>query len=392
MSLFRQLVTVVVLCGFVACQHENSGPSAQKAQEEIRIGHYGSLTGAQATFGQSSDNGIRLALDEINTGGGVKGRRMRLYTEDDQSKPEEAPNAVSRLITQNNVVAVIGEAASSASLAGAPVCQSAKIPMITPISTNPEVTKKGDYIFRTCFIDPYQGEALARYLAEKLKLRRAAIFVDVKSDYSNGLAQFFEQTFSRLGGTIVVKRSYAAGDSDFRSALTAIRSAKPDAIFVPGYYTDVAQIAIQARELGITQPLVGGDGWDSPKLLEIGGKALDGCLYSNHYYPDDPAPAVQQFVSRYRARFGQIPDAFAVLGYDATKLLAAAIEKASTVDGPSIRDSLAGIQAFPAVTGSITFDTNRNPKDKRLVVLGISNGKVSFEGAVEPISLEARKQ
>lgn len=387
MQFLKRLVVALSLV-FVACRGGETS-NDKSANSDIVVGHYGSLTGPQATYGQSIDAGVKLALDEINGAGGVNGRRITLITEDDQSKADEAATAVSRLITKNNVVAVIGEAASSASLAGAPVCQAAKIPMITPISTNPEVTKKGDYIFRMCFIDPYQGEALAHYISDDLKMRRAAILVDVKSDYSNGLAEFFERTFVQLGGEIVIKRSYSNGDADFHSALTAIKAANPEVIFVPGYYTDVGQIALQARDLGITQPLAGGDGWDSPKLLEIGGTALDGCFYSNHYYPDDPTPKVQQFVSKYRQRYGQVPDAFAVLGYDAMTLLADAMKRSPTVNPSAIRDALAKTAAFPVVTGTITFDGDRNPKDKRLIVLGISNGKIGFKGVVDPA---AKKQ
>jgi branched-chain amino acid transport system substrate-binding protein len=376
-------IAIALLFAFTACRRGELA-TGQKPNSDIRVGQYGSFTGPQASYGQSIDKGLKLAIDDINHAGGVNGRQIQVFTEDDQSKSDEAATAVSRLITKDNVVAVIGEAASSSSLAGAPICQSAKIPMITPISTNPEVTKKGDYIFRMCFIDPYQGEALARYIFDDLKMRRAAILIDAKSDYSNGLAQFFERTFSQLGGTIVVKRSYANGDADFRSALTAIRTAKPEVVFVPGYYTDVGQIALQARDLGITQPLAGGDGWDSPKLLEIGGKALDGCFYSNHYYPSDPAPAVQQFVSRYKKRFGEVPDAFAVLGYDSTMLLADAMKRASTLDPKGIRDALAETRGFQAITGTITFDADRNPKDKKLIVVGISRGKITFKGVVDP--------
>jgi branched-chain amino acid transport system substrate-binding protein len=382
---FLKRVMIPFLCAFIACR-AGEKRTQSSPNSDILIGHYGSLTGPQATYGQSIDAGVKLALEEINGAGGVRNRKLVLITEDDQSKADEAATAVSRLITQKRVVAVIGEAASSASLAGAPVCQAAKIPMITPISTNQDVTKKGDYIFRMCFIDPYQGEALARYVFNDLKMRRAAVFVDVKSDYSNGLAQFFERTFTQLGGAITIKRSYANGDADFRSALTAIKGAKPDLIFIPGYYTDIGQIAIQARDLGIDQPLVGGDGWDSPKLVEIGGKALDGCFYSNHYFPDDPKPAVQQFVSRYRQRYGVTPDAFAVLGYDTMKLLADAINRAHSANPTAIRDAIKSTQAFPAVTGTITFDSDRNPKGKRLVVLGISGGKIGFKGAVDAVA------
>lgn len=354
------------------------------AGDEILIGEYGSMSGPEATFGQSTHNGIMLALDEVNAAGGVKGRKVRIQTEDDQSKPEEAANAVSKLISQNQVVAVLGEVASSNSLAAAPICQSNKVPMITPSSTNPKVTEVGDYIFRVCYIDPYQGEALAMFVANDLKMTRAAILRDVKSDYSVGLAEFFKRKFTSLGGQIVVDSSYAKGDSDFRSQLTTIRAANPQVLFVPGYYTDIGQIAQQARDLGMKQPLVGGDGWESPKLLEIGGKALEGSFYSNHYHADDPDPAVRNFVEKYRQRFGQKPDSLAALGYDAMKILADAMGRAADLKGESIRNEIAKTANFAGVTGNITIGADRNPQNKKLVVLEIKNGQLMLRTSIDP--------
>ena len=351
---------------------------------EIVIGEYGSLTGAEATFGQSTHNGIMLAIDEINGGGGVNGRKLRVITEDDQSKAEEAANAVTKLISQNNVVAVLGEVASSNSLAAAPICQANKVPMITPSSTNERVTQVGDYIFRMCFIDPYQGEAMANYIAKTLNLKNAAVLVDVKSDYSTGLAANFERTFTANGGRIVGKQSYAKGDSDFRAQLTTLKGANPQVIFVPGYYNDIGQIAIQARDLGMTMPLAGGDGWESPKLIEIGGKALEGSFYSNHYHVDDPSPAVRQFVQKYEARFGAKPDSLAALGYDSARVLADAIRRAGTTEGPKLRDAIAGTKDYSGVTGNITLGPDRNPIGKKLVVLQITNGQLALKDVVDP--------
>ncbi|HVR40349.1 MAG TPA: ABC transporter substrate-binding protein, partial [Thermoanaerobaculia bacterium] len=280
--------------------------------------------------------------------------------------------------------AVIGEVASSNSLAAAPTCQKNKVPMITPSSTNPAVTEKGDYIFRMCFIDPYQGEALANYVTQQLKMKKAAILTDVKSDYSTGLAQFFERTFTANGGTIVAKQSYTNGDSDFRSQLTTVKAAGPEVLFVPGYYTDIGQIAIQARDLGIKAPLVGGDGWESPKLIEIGGKALEGCFYSNHYYADDPTPVVHEFVRKYQERYGAKPDALAALGYDAAHVLADSMKRAGKTDSKSIRDAIAETKGYAGVTGNITLGPDRNPIGKRLVVLEIRNGQLVQKGVVDP--------
>src|SRR5690349_12981765 len=283
----RKLAALVLAFLFISsCKPPESGGGGASATELV-IGEFGSMTGAEATFGQSTHNGIMLAVDELNGAGGIHGRKLRVVLEDDQSKAEEAATAVTKLISSDNVIAILGEVASSNSLAAAPICQQAKVPMISPSSTNPGVTQRGDFIFRMCFIDTYQGPVLARYAANDLHAKRVAIFTDVRSDYSTGLGKAFEDVYTTLGGSIVARQSYSKGDSDFRAQLTSFKAAKPDVILVPGYYNDVAPIAVQARELGITVPLLGGDGWESPKLIEIGGLALDGCLYSNHYHSDD---------------------------------------------------------------------------------------------------------
>ncbi|HEX9407612.1 MAG TPA: ABC transporter substrate-binding protein, partial [Thermoanaerobaculia bacterium] len=347
---FLKLFTIIVAVVLAGCPPKNEAGggngNAASSGGDILIGEYGSLTGPQATFGTSTHNAIQLAVDEINTAGGVNGRKIKLLTEDDQSKQEEAANAVTKLISQNNVLAILGEVASSNSLAAAPICQSNKVPMITPSSTNPEVTKKGDYIFRTCFTDDYQGENIARYAANQLHYKRGAILTDVKNDYSTGLTTTIERVFTSQGGQIIAKASYSNGDSDFRSQLTSIRAANPEVIFVPGYYTDVGQIAIQARDLGMKQPLMGGDGWESPKLIEIGGKALEGCMYTNHYFYGDPAPNVRNFVQKYKERYGGIPDGMAALGYDAARVLADAIARAKKLDGASLREAIGATKGF----------------------------------------------
>jgi branched-chain amino acid transport system substrate-binding protein len=359
-------------------------PSCRRSSgDEILIGEYGSLTGTTATFGQSTDHAIQMAFDEINAAGGLLGKKVRVIVEDDQSKPEEAATAVTKLINQNHVVAMLGEVSSSRSLAAAPICQANKVPMISPSSTNPRVTQVGDYIFRVCFIDPFQAEVGARIAFETLKLRKVAILSDVRNDYSVGLQTFFRQHFKGLGGEIVAEQSYSEGDSDFRAQLTQIKSASPEAIYVPGYYTEVATIARQARELGITVPLIGGDGWDSPRLWEIGGEALNGCYFSNHYSVDDPSPAVQKFVADYRKRFNQTPDALAALGYDAARILADAMTRAGATNGDKVRDALAATKDFQGVTGKITINSERNAV-KPAVVLKIENGKFVYVDTIKP--------
>src|SRR5436305_242870 len=364
------------------------GNAASAGGGDILVGEFGSLTGPQATFGQSTHNGIMMAVDEVNAAGGINGRKIKVLTEDDQSKQEEAANAVTKLISQNNVIAILGEVASSASIAAAPICQANKVPMITPSSTNDEVTRKGDYIFRICFTDSYQGEYQAVFAdgwcTTNNKPKSVAILTDIKSDYSQGLAKVFTAKFGALGGKIVGTQSYANGDSDFPSQLTAIKATNPSIIFVPGYYTDIGQIAIQARDLGITAPLLGGDGWESPLLIKIGGKALEGSFYTNHYFYADPSPVVSSFVQKYKERFGQTPDSLAALGYDAMKTLADAMKRAKKLDGPSIRDAIGQTKGLVGVTGTINIDANRNATGKKLVIEEIKNGQLTLKATIDP--------
>lgn len=358
--------------------------ACKKNENVILIGEYGSLTGGTASFGQSTHAGIMLATEEINAQGGLLGKKVKIITEDDQSKPEEAKSAVLKLIKHNKVSAIIGEVASSRSLAAAPECQKAKIPMISPASTNPKVTEIGDYIFRTCFVDTFQGLAMAKFAYNVLKFKRIAVLKDIKNDYSVGLAEFFEKTFKQLGGEIVASESYSEGDIEFRAQLTAIKAKNPDALYVPGYYTEVGLIARQARELGITVPLLGGDGWDSPKTIEIGGSAVNDCYFTNHYAADDPNPLVQGFIQKFKKEHNNaVPDAMAVLGYDTAHLLFDAIKRAGSTEPSKIRDALADTKKFLGVSGEITIDKNRNA-EKRIVVLKIENGKIKFAEAMNP--------
>jgi branched-chain amino acid transport system substrate-binding protein len=281
------------------------------------------------------------------------------------------------------VVLILGEVASSNSLAMAEKAQAAGVPMITHASTNPAVTEKGDYIFRVCFIDPFQGAVMAKFARENLKLNQVAILQDNKSAYSIGLKDVFSSKFAEMGGKITVTESYSQGDTDFRAQLTAIKKTKPQAIYVPGYYNDVGIIARQKQELGLTVPLLGGDGWDSEKLYELGGAALDGSYFSNHYSPDNPDPKVQKFIADYKAAYGGVPDSLAALGYDAAKVAIAALEKAKDLSGPAIRDAIAQTKGFNGVTGTITLDEKRNPV-KSAVILKIGDNKASFVTTVNP--------
>jgi branched-chain amino acid transport system substrate-binding protein len=356
------------------------GCSAQKegaGKDGIVVGHVASMTGDTATFGRSADQGIRMAVDEINGAGGVLGKPIVVVTEDDRSVTEEARTAAQKLIQRDQVKALLGEVASSRSLAAAPEAQRAKVPMISPGSTNPKVTEVGDYIFRACFIDPFQGAVMARFAADELKAKRLAILFDFKQDYSVGLAEFFRDTVKKNGGEIVADERYTSGDIEFRAQLTTIRAAKPDAIFVPGYYTELGLIAKQARELGIDVPLLGGDGWDSEKTLEIGGDAVNGYFFSTHYAADSDNPRVQEFVKRFTEKYGATPDAMAALGYDTAGILADGLKRAGSTDGAKLRDALAATSNYNGVTGKISIDPKRNAR-KDAVVLKIEGGKFHY--------------
>ena len=349
----------------------------------ILLGEVGSLTGAQATFGVSTRNGIDLALKEVNAAGGVKGKKVAVRVYDDQGKPEEAAQAVTRLITQDKVVLILGEVASSNSLAMAEKAQAAGVPMITPSSTNPSVTEKGEYIFRVCFIDPFQGYVMAKFARENLKATQVAILQDNKSAYSIGLTDVFTQKFAEMGGKIVTTESYSQGDTDFRAQLTAIKKTKPQAIYVPGYYNDVGIIARQARELGLMVPLLGGDGWESDKLFELGGTAIEGSYYSNHYSVDNPDPKVQEFITKYKEAHGAVPDSVAALAYDAAWLAIDAMKRAPDLSGKAIRDAIAATKDFPGVAGTINLDRNRDAV-KQAVILEVQDGKTKFVTTVKP--------
>jgi branched-chain amino acid transport system substrate-binding protein len=355
----RILIALLLVLPLISCT---------KKTDEIVVGEYDSLTGSDATFGLSSNKGVRLAFDEINAAGGIKGKKISLKTLDDQGKNEEAAAATTRLITQNKVVAILGGVASGRTKAAAPIAQSNKIPFVSPASTNPDVTKIGDYVFRICFIDPFQGLVMAKFATENLKLKKVAILRDVKNDYSVGLADVFVSEFKKRGGEIVEDLSYQAGDIDFKAQLTQIRAKNPDGIYIPGYYTEVGLIALQARQLGLKVPLMGGDGWDSDKLSEIGKQAINGAYYSNHYTTESTDPATTEFIKKFKAKYNETPDGLAALGYDAAKILAAAMDRAQDLSGKSIRDELAKTKDFVGATGKITLNEQRDAVKSAVVV------------------------
>jgi branched-chain amino acid transport system substrate-binding protein len=357
---------------------------AAVAADPIKVGHYGSMTGKEATFGQSTDNGIRLAIEEINAKGGLNGRPIDIITYDTKGESAEAGKAVTRLITADNVTAVLGEVASTLSLAGGAVCQEKGIPMISPSSTNPSVTRGRDMVFRVCFIDPFQGLVVAKFARENLKAAKVAVLYDQAQTYSKGLRDEFKKNFTKMGGTIVADEAYSSGDQDFGAQLAKIRAGNPDAIFVPGYYTEAGNIALQSRKLGIKVPLLGGDGWDSEQLAKIGNEAIEGCYYSNHYAADQKSEAVENFVKKYQAKFsGQTPDGLAALGYDAAYILFDAMKRAKTLSGKDLRDAIASTSNFKGVTGTISLDKNHDAM-KSAVVVKMQGGKPVWAATVEP--------
>ncbi|MGZ3691008.1 MAG: ABC transporter substrate-binding protein [Pseudobdellovibrio sp.] len=351
---------------------------------EIVIGSYSSNTGATATFGVFQLHGTEMAIDEINAKGGINGKKIRHINYDNKSDNDETLAVVNRLISQDKVVAILGEATSGRSKIGAQVAQQNKVPMLTSSATNPDVTKVGNYIFRACFIDPFQGMVMAKFMTENLKLKKAAILRDIKSDYSVGLADIFAQKLKEAGGEVVKDISYQEGDIDFKSQLTAIKAANPEAIFVPGYYNEVALIAKQKAELGMQAiPMLGGDGWSSPKLFEIAKEAINGNYFSNHYTTESTDPKTQEFVKAFKARYHEDADVMAALAYDGVYLMAEAIKNVKEVTPANIRDELAKIKDFHGVTGKMSMNENRDAV-KSAVVVQVQGNDYKYITSVNP--------
>jgi branched-chain amino acid transport system substrate-binding protein len=353
------------------------------AQGTIKIGEFMSLTGKEATFGQTLHKGTSFAVEQVNAGGGVLGRKIELVTEDNQSKPGESATIVKKFVSRDKVVAIVGELTSGRTLEAAPIAQHAKIPLISPGATAPEVTNKGDYIFRVCFMDTFQGSVMAKFARESLKLKRVAILSSVSSPQSVALAKVFRQRFSDTGGTVPLEQKFTDGDKDFRAQLTAIKAAKVEGIYVPCYYTEAALICKQARDLGIDAPLFGIDGWESTEFLSIGGKAVEGGYFSTHYSAESKDPAVIAFNERFQKRWGIPSDAISALGYDSVMLLVDAIKRAGTTEPAKLRAALAGTKGFRGVTGTISFDAQRNVT-KSAVVLTVKDGTFQFVETVNP--------
>jgi len=378
------LVLATSGCNKPASNSSGGGSASSSGSDQIKIGEFASLTGKEAAFGQSSHKGTLLAIEEANAAGGVLGKKIEFIYEDNRSTPGESATIVKKLITRDGVVAVLGEVASGRSLEAGPICQANKIPMISPSSTNPKVTETGDYIFRVCFTDPFQGKLLAGFGKRSLKATKVAILSDVSAPYSMGLAQYFREPFVADGGQIVSEQKYTGGDKDFKAQLTAIKAANPDAIFVPGYYTEAGLIVAQARQLGITVPLFGGDGWEAPELIQIAGNSLEGTYYSTHFSAENEDPMIKKFVAAFKAKNGgEVPDAMAALGYDSAMVLIDAIKRAGTPEGAKLREALAATKDYPGLTGKTTLDAQRNAT-KSAVIITVKDGKFKYVETISP--------
>ncbi|ANE45037.1 ethanolamine utilization protein EutJ [Paenibacillus swuensis] len=367
----------------------NNGGGA--SAEVIKVGTNFEMTGGQASFGNSSMKGVKLAVKEINDAGGIDGKMIELVEADNASKPEESTRVAQKLISNDNVVALIGPVTSTNTLGAVPVAMEKKIPLITTSATNPKVTvdertnKVNEWIFRACFIDPFQGKVMADFSLNDLKAKTAAMYIDTSSDYSKGLQKFFQETFTAGGGTIVSDESYQQKDTDFKAVLTRMKEKSPDVIYVPGYYEEVGKIIKQAREMGITVPILGGDGWDSPQLVEIAGaEALKNTFMSNHYAADDKSDEIVSFIDAFKkANADEVPDGLAALGYDSVKLLADAIKRAGSTDAEKLKEALAGTKDLKLATGVITLNETHDPV-KSAVVLEFVDGKQTFKTKVNP--------
>ena len=366
----RACIQIITLIAIAACGKKGGGDD----KGPIVIGHFASMSGPQATFGISTDRAIQLAIEERNAAGGVKGRKIVLKTIDDRGVQSEAQTAVTRLINQENAVAILGEVASSLSLAGGPVAQKSKVPMISPSSTNPDVTDVGDFIFRVCFLDDFQGWVAAKFAKDNLKATKSAILYDQAQAYSTGLADYYEKAFKQLGGEIVTKQAYTGGNLEISAQLQAIKGANAEVVFVPGYYSDAGTIIRKGKEAGITAKFLGGDGWDSEELPKIAGDAVNGNYFTNHYAPEEDRPEVKNFVAKYKAKYGSTPDGLAALGYDAALVLFDSMERAKSLAGPDLRDAIAATKNFTGVTGTFSIDENRNAK-KSAVIVEYKDGK-----------------
>lgn len=389
MKRVSKVLTALVLGTVLAGLAAGCGGGEKKA-DTIKVGANLEMTGGSASYGISSKNAIELAFKEINEKGGINGKQLELVVADNKSEAAEATNAMQKLVSQDNVVAVIGPNLSSSVIAASAINNSAKVLDIAPMATNPYVTvdqasgKTKDFNYRTCFIDPFQGTVMAKFATTELGVGNAAVLIDNSSDYAKGLAQFFKENFVKEGGAVTAEESYLQKDTDFKATLTKIKATNPDFLYVPGYYQEVGLIVKQARELGMNMPIAGGDGWDSAKMPEIAGAAaLNNTYFSSLYSPEDSSDINKNFVAAYEKAYGQKPDVFAALSYDSALLVAEAIKNAGSTEPAKISEAMAKINGFSGVSGSVTFDDKHNPV-KSAVILEYKDGAQSLKTKINP--------
>ena len=389
MKRVSKVLTALVLGTVLAGLAAGCGGGEKKA-DTIKVGANLEMTGGSASYGISSKNAIELAFKEINEKGGINGKQLELVVADNKSEAAEATNAMQKLVSQDNVVAVIGPNLSSSVIAASAINNSAKVLDIAPMATNPYVTvdqasgKTKNFNYRTCFIDPFQGTVMAKFATAELGVGNAAILIDNSSDYAKGLAQFFKENFVKEGGAVTAEESYLQKDTDFKATLTKIKATNPDFLYVPGYYQEVGLIVKQARELGMNMPIAGGDGWDSAKMPEIAGAAaLNNTYFSSLYSPEDSSDINKNFVAAYEKAYGQKPDVFAALSYDSALLVAEAIKNAGSTEPAKISEAMAKINGFSGVSGSVTFDDKHNPV-KSAVILEYKDGAQSLKTKINP--------
>lgn len=374
------LAISMLTMGLVGC---GNGQGSSGDSDEIVIGAIGPLSGGASTYGQSVKNGAQIFLDKVNANGGIDGKQVVLKFEDDEADPTKAINAYDKLVNQDGVGLLLGPVTSGAANAVGPNATADGVPMITPSGTETNLTTTGgEFVFRTCYIDATQGEVIAKYSTENLGAKTMAVLYNKDSDYSIGIAEAAKAQFESNGGKVVEYVSYNEGDKDFSAQLTNIKGSNPDVLVLPDYYSVVGVIADQARKIGITSQLMGGDGWDSPELVKIGGDAVEGAFFVNHYSPNDTDEAVQEFVNSYKEKYGQTPDAFAALSYSTLQLFEEAITKAGSTDGEAVKEALKNIEG-ETISGNIKFDENRNPQ-KSVSIIKIENGEAKLETEVNP--------
>ena len=389
MKKMRKVLSVACIGMLLATALTGCGGDKKGSGDTIKIGGNLEMTGGSASYGKSAQNGIKLAIDAANANGGVLGKKIEFVVADNKSEAAEATNAMQKLIAQDKVIAVIGPNLSSASIAATSINTSAKVLAITPMGTNPNVTvdkdgKTKDFMFRACFIDPFQGTVMATFAKDKVNAKNVAILVVNSSDYAKGLAQFFKEAFTKGGGKIVAEESYLQKDTDFKATLTKIKASNPDMIYVPGYYQEVGMIVKQAREMGLNVPMAGGDGWDSAKLPEIAGKAaLNNTYFSSLYSPDDDSKLNKDFVAAYQKAYNEKPDVFAALAYDSALLVINAIKSANALDTVKIKDAMAKTAGFSGVSGNVTFNEQHNPV-KSAVIIEYKDGAQVFKTKINP--------